>query len=818
MSFLSGHFLIALAAAAGPLIIHLLNRRRYRTLHWAAMDFLREAVHRNRRLLRLRDLLLLALRTAVVALFVLAMSRPFWARQGEAGAHSDDPVHAVLLVDNSLSMGHEELGQTLLDQAKTKAAEFIRSLPKNSEVSILPMCESGEGGEQAAYASQEDALEALQRLAVVDRSARAYEASQRALKACQKASAIPDKRVVFLSDMQRQDWPREGLREVLARMADVQIAPLGPAQRTNTWVEEFRSQDGVADADSPAVLRATIRHEGEPRRNVGVALRVDGTEVEARTVDLLGGQHLQLIFRYRFPVAGTSREPLFSVLSLELSPDHTPGDDRRVLVVPVVARVPVLFIDQHGSNERPALNRYGETYPLRRLLAPPTPADGRQKQLVSVLHRRMEEVRQEELAEARLVVIAGAPGPPPDTLRLLREYVEQGGALWVAAGGEFSPRDWSSAAWQDGAGILPAPLRERAIGRLPLPEATDAPVFRLAADSFQDPMLALPLTRPEAEELLLRPFFYKAVAADVAAAEAAQAAESKRLEERRKLIEEHEAAERRWTELERKGQLSAEDSRLREAAREQRARLEPKWLAWSGQSGEELSYLSPDQLAERSRPRVMARYQNGEAFAVRRCIGRGEVVMLTTGVFPQWNSLSVETSVLILDQMLRGLLARSLPDRNYGPVNAVLVPVPPQDQGGTFTVRGPGDQGAKPLAVEALTGNRFGLLVRSPVQRGMYEVARVPEAGEKLDAGWRMALAVNGPPEEGAPAAVERDEFLAGLNLDNVRFLSPGDAIRLEAKSLIAHDFWKWLMVLALAGLVCEMLMLRAGRANGGRP
>ena len=59
--------------ATGPLIIHLLNRRRFRVVHWAAMEFLLQAVKRNRRILQLRDLILLLLRTAAVLLFGLAM-------------------------------------------------------------------------------------------------------------------------------------------------------------------------------------------------------------------------------------------------------------------------------------------------------------------------------------------------------------------------------------------------------------------------------------------------------------------------------------------------------------------------------------------------------------------------------------------------------------------------------------------------------------------------------------------------------------------------------------------------------------------------
>ena len=83
MSFLSTTFLFALAAAAGPILIHLLNRRRHRTVQWAAMDFLREAVRRNRRILEVRDLLLLLLRTLAVILFVLAMAQPYF--ESESG-------------------------------------------------------------------------------------------------------------------------------------------------------------------------------------------------------------------------------------------------------------------------------------------------------------------------------------------------------------------------------------------------------------------------------------------------------------------------------------------------------------------------------------------------------------------------------------------------------------------------------------------------------------------------------------------------------------------------------------------------------------
>src|SRR5689334_7888587 len=93
LSFEASSFAIAGAlAAAAPIIIHLLNRRRFKTVSWAAMDFLREALERNRRVLHFRDILLLALRILAVVLFGMVLARPFF-KGSAAGAL----WHAVLL-------------------------------------------------------------------------------------------------------------------------------------------------------------------------------------------------------------------------------------------------------------------------------------------------------------------------------------------------------------------------------------------------------------------------------------------------------------------------------------------------------------------------------------------------------------------------------------------------------------------------------------------------------------------------------------------------------------------------------------------------
>src|SRR6478752_7828244 len=101
-------------AAAVPIIIHLLNRRRYRIVDWAAMRFLLAAQRQNVRRLRLEQWLLLAVRCAILVLLAVALAAVTpWAesiwqrlmpRGGVAAPVVSGRTHKVLILDGTLSM------------------------------------------------------------------------------------------------------------------------------------------------------------------------------------------------------------------------------------------------------------------------------------------------------------------------------------------------------------------------------------------------------------------------------------------------------------------------------------------------------------------------------------------------------------------------------------------------------------------------------------------------------------------------------------------------------------------------------------------
>jgi hypothetical protein len=187
---------------------------------------------------------------------------------------------------------------------------------------------------------------------------------------------------------------------------------------------------------------------------------------------------------------------------------------------------------------------------------------------------------------------------------------------------------------------------------------------------------------------------------------------------------------------------------------------------------------------------------------VRREIGQGRVVMLTTGAFPQWNNLATEYTVVLLDQALRSLLTQSFPVRTLDAVKRIVIPVEARDLGASFTLQRPDATEPQALTVEALGEKSYGLLIRGVAQRGLYRLKRGGGTGD-----W-MTLAVNGPSEEGELAALDPKDLAEQLAPVQVRFVAPHEAIRLEGTTLLGYDFWKYLMAAALVCLLAEMVFL----------
>ena len=137
MSFLQPILLIGLPLALLPVIIHLINQHRHRTVRWAAMMFLLDAKKMTKGLARLRQILILAMRVLAIATLVFAASRPLaggWA--GFTGGKADT---LVILLDRSASMEQQNLetGESKRSTALARLTDLIEKTASGSEIILI---------------------------------------------------------------------------------------------------------------------------------------------------------------------------------------------------------------------------------------------------------------------------------------------------------------------------------------------------------------------------------------------------------------------------------------------------------------------------------------------------------------------------------------------------------------------------------------------------------------------------------------------------------------------------------------------------------
>lgn len=121
IGFLSPALLLLGLAVAVPLILHLLQRQQGPRIVFPALRYLRRAEKENARRIKLRQILLMALRMAALILVALAAARPF-IRSGGAG---HEPTAVAIVLDNSLSTGLVVGDRRVLDDLKARALETL---------------------------------------------------------------------------------------------------------------------------------------------------------------------------------------------------------------------------------------------------------------------------------------------------------------------------------------------------------------------------------------------------------------------------------------------------------------------------------------------------------------------------------------------------------------------------------------------------------------------------------------------------------------------------------------------------------------------
>lgn len=439
--FLNPLMLLGMSAVSVPIVIHLLNRRKFERVRWAAMRFLRASIEQNRRRLRIEDLLLLILRCAIVALLALALARPAF-RSASVGLFGQAGVTAIILLDASGSMSQTDGVRERFAQAKTAAEEVLDSLPSGSSVAVWLVSDGvrqliPEPTFDLAFARQviRDAVRG-------DRGSDVFPAVRLAVEALGRAPSVR-RELYLVTDGQRIGWKQ--LDDVVATLNRVRgeiqghVVLVDQPESENLGISDLRQATGIAAVDRPLRFVADVTNYGATEANdVRVSLRVRAAVSEPGVADApVDEASIESI-----PPGATRSVSLFARLREEgyhavhagLSGDRVPADDRRPLVVRAVKRVRVLLVDGEPGVEA----RDAETYFLRNALVP-VARNEQEQHFVSADVVDVASLRGAALDDYDAVIIANVADFSSSMLDALTGYVARGGGLVVFPGGNTQP-------------------------------------------------------------------------------------------------------------------------------------------------------------------------------------------------------------------------------------------------------------------------------------------------------------------------------------------------------------------------------------------
>ncbi len=131
MQFLYPKFLWALFTLAIPIIIHLFNFRRYKTVYFSNVAFLQNIRKQTKSRSTLKNLLILLMRMLAIFFLVMVFAKPY-IPVGDKTKVEEVP-HVAIYIDNSFSMEAEGKYGVLLESAKVKAREITGLFPAGTK-------------------------------------------------------------------------------------------------------------------------------------------------------------------------------------------------------------------------------------------------------------------------------------------------------------------------------------------------------------------------------------------------------------------------------------------------------------------------------------------------------------------------------------------------------------------------------------------------------------------------------------------------------------------------------------------------------------
>lgn len=467
-------------AISVPIIIHLLNKRKFKIVDWAAMEFLLDAEKKNRRRVRLENLILLLLRCLAVFLIGMLLARPFIPTSMTGGLINASQFERIVLLDNSLSMQARLGNDSVWELTRKQLLDLTNSLAEqagDNSLTLLVTSQPDKPIYNGAHLSKDNIAEINNEIGKLEPSDQPADLAKslKELELYLSSGANINRVVYVLSDMRQHDWKAaddtaESPAKMLERISKLAVASyvvdVGENEDRNLAITEVKPEGTLVEGVSS-------------RFDVSIT-NFGSTEVKDVRVKFIAGEALPLQNEIERIGAGQTDSTSFSFAFTgdeELDANAAPGqlsprkvrievssaaqgEDDRLLADSVsyfparlLKGIPVLIVDGDPS----AVFGKAESFYLRRALSPHGPVpSGVAADIVT--ENEFESLSLEKYQVIFLCNVYRLGEKPDETVTKLEKWVRAGGGLVILPGDQIDEGFFNQHYFKDGAGLSPLKL------------------------------------------------------------------------------------------------------------------------------------------------------------------------------------------------------------------------------------------------------------------------------------------------------------------------------------------------------------------------
>jgi hypothetical protein len=405
MKFVNPTFLFALFALAIPVIIHLFNFRRYKTIYFTNVRFLKEVQLETQSRSRLKHLLVLLARILTITFLVFAFAQPYLPLDNKKITAGEQVIS--IYIDNSFSMDAMSKSGRLLDEAKKLATEIVSAYKPSDRFQLLT---NDFEGRHQRLVSKEEFLQLLDELKLSPGFKNLQQVLSRQADVLNN-SGSKNKTAFVISDFQKNIVNNHEIKN--DSTIKINLLPVIAEERNNLYIDSCWFATPVRKLNQAEQLYIRIKNSSDKDyENIPVKLFVNDQQKTPASFNIKANTHLDTVLAF------TTNEAGIQNARVELNDYPVTFDDKFYFSYTVYKKIPILSINTVDRSKPDNTNPY-----LRSLFG---------KDSVVVLSNSDEtHIDYSTLNNYRLIILNELKTVSSGLAQELNKFVLNGGNLMV---------------------------------------------------------------------------------------------------------------------------------------------------------------------------------------------------------------------------------------------------------------------------------------------------------------------------------------------------------------------------------------------------